>query len=103
MPVLNLISDQRMSRFRGYLRLLAAHHFAMLWASVANTIPACFWSLYNLVSHPDALQVVRQQIVDELKLRGDEFSPDTDVTLSRDLLDKLLYLGKPLDQKLAAS
>lgn len=75
----------------------------MLWASVANTIPACFWSMYNLVSHPDALQVVRQQILDELKLSGVEFSPDTDVTLSRDLLDKLLYLGKALDPKLAAS
>lgn len=77
--------------------LLAAHHFAMLWASVANTIPACFWSMYNLVSHPDALQVVRQQIVDVLNLSGVEFSSDKDVSLSKDLLDKLLYLGEPLD------
>lgn len=68
----------------------------MLWASVANTIPACFWSMYNLVSHPDALQVVRQQILDILNLSGVEFSTDKDVTLSKDLLDKLLYLGQAL-------
>lgn len=71
----------------------------MLWASVANTIPACFWSMYNLVSHPDALQVVRQQICDVLSLSGVEFSADKDVTLSKDLLDKLLYLGWALDYK----
>lgn len=75
----------------------------MLWASVANTVPACFWSLYNLVSHPDALQAVRQQILDVLQLSGVEFSPDKDVTLSRDLLDKLVYLGKVPDQALAVS
>eukprot|EP00066_Takifugu_rubripes_P026144 XP_011615410.1 PREDICTED: LOW QUALITY PROTEIN: 25-hydroxycholesterol 7-alpha-hydroxylase-like [Takifugu rubripes] len=81
----------------------AAHHFAMLWASVANTIPACFWSMYNLVSHPDSLQVVRQQILDELKLSGVQFSTDTDVTLSRDLLDKLLYLESSVNESLRLS
>lgn len=75
----------------------------MLWASVANTIPACFWSMYNLVSHPDALRVVRQQIFDVLKLSGVEFSVDKDVTLSKDFLDKLLYLGKALDCRSAVS
>lgn len=73
----------------------------MLWASVANTIPTCFWSMYNLVSHPDALQVVREQILDLLNLSGVEFSTDKDVTLSKDLLDKLLYLGSALDCTLA--
>lgn len=59
--------------------------------------------MYNLVSHPDALQVVRQQILDVLRLSGVEFSPDKDVTLSRDVLDKLVYLGKVPDQALAVS
>ena len=49
--------------------------------------------MYNLVSHPDALQVVRQQIIDVLNLSGVQFSADKDVTLSKDFLDKLLYLG----------
>lgn len=65
----------------------------MLWASVANTIPASFWTMYHLVSHPEALQVVRQEIHDVLNLSGVEFSNDKDVTLSREQLDKLLYLG----------
>uniref|UniRef100_H3CDD3 Cytochrome P450, family 7, subfamily B, polypeptide 1 n=2 Tax=Tetraodon nigroviridis TaxID=99883 RepID=H3CDD3_TETNG len=81
----------------------AAHHFAMLWASVANTIPACFWSMYNLVSHPDALRVVRQQIFDVLKLSGVEFSVDKDVTLSKDFLDKLLYLESAINESLRLS
>lgn len=86
-------SNRGLRHFDSLPCVLAAHHFAMLWASVANTIPACFWSMYNLVSHPDALQVVRQQIVDVLSLSGVEFGADKDVTLSKDLLDKLLYLG----------
>lgn len=90
------VSNQRLSHFHRLPCLLAGHHFAMLWASVANTIPACFWSMYNLVSHPDALQVVRQQILDILNLSGVEFSTDKDVTLSKEFLDKLLYLGQAL-------
>lgn len=65
----------------------------MLWAAVANTIPASFWALYHLVSHPEALQVVRQQIHDVLELSGVQFNTDRDVTLSKDQLDQLLYLG----------
>lgn len=70
-----------------------AHHFAILWASVANTVPACFWTLYHLLVHPTALQQVRQEILDVLELAGIPFSSDSDVTLSRELLDQLLYLG----------
>lgn len=72
----------------------SAHHFAILWASVANTVPASFWALYHLVSHPAALQVVRQEILDVLKLSGVQFGGDRDVMLSREQLDRLLYLGR---------
>lgn len=65
----------------------------MLWASVGNTAPATFWAMYYLVSHPDALQVVRQELHDVLTLSGVDFSSDRDVTLSREQLEKLLYLG----------
>uniref|UniRef100_A0A672HZK6 Cytochrome P450, family 7, subfamily B, polypeptide 1 n=1 Tax=Salarias fasciatus TaxID=181472 RepID=A0A672HZK6_SALFA len=68
---------------------LSAHHFAFLWASVGNTVPA----MYYLVSHPEALQVVRQEIQKVLSLSGVEFSSDTDVKLHREQLDKLRYLG----------
>ncbi|XP_044075537.1 cytochrome P450 7B1 isoform X3 [Siniperca chuatsi] len=81
----------------------AAHHFAILWASVGNTVPACFWAMYYLVSHPEALEVVRQEIHDVLRLSGVEFSSDKDLTLSRDQLEKLLYLESAVNESLRLS
>ncbi|CAJ1073159.1 -hydroxycholesterol 7-alpha-hydroxylase isoform X3 [Xyrichtys novacula] len=81
----------------------AAHHFAILWASVGNTIPACFWSMYYLVSHPEALEKVRQEIHEALRLSGVEFSTDKDVALSREQLDKLLYLESAINESLRLS
>uniref|UniRef100_A0A3Q3XJH8 Uncharacterized protein n=1 Tax=Mola mola TaxID=94237 RepID=A0A3Q3XJH8_MOLML len=81
----------------------AAHHFAMLWASVANTIPTCFWALYHLLSQPEALQAVQQEVHDILNLSKVEFSSDRDVVLSREQLDKLLYLGTAINESLRLS
>ncbi|XP_070701831.1 cytochrome P450 7B1 [Pempheris klunzingeri] len=81
----------------------AAHHFAVLWASVGNTIPASFWAMYYLMSQPDALEVVRQEVLDVLKVSGVEFSSDRDVTLSRDQLEKLLYLESAINESLRLS
>ncbi|XP_041804861.1 cytochrome P450 7B1 isoform X1 [Chelmon rostratus] len=81
----------------------AAHHFAILWASVANTVPATFWAMYYLVSHPEALEVVRQEIHDILNLSGIEFSTDKEVMLSRQQLDKLLYLESTINESLRLS
>ncbi|XP_059200710.1 cytochrome P450 7B1 [Centropristis striata] len=81
----------------------AAHHFAIFWASVGNTIPACFWAVYYLVSHPEALQVVRQEIHERLRLDGVEFSCDSDVALSREQLDRLVYLESAINESLRLS
>ncbi|XP_026216805.1 cytochrome P450 7B1 isoform X3 [Anabas testudineus] len=81
----------------------AAHHFAMLWASVGNTAPATFWAMYYLVSHPEALQVVRQELHDLLTLSGVDFSSDKDVMLSREQLEKLLYLESSINESLRLS
>lgn len=80
-----------------------AHHFAILWASVANTVPATFWTLYHLLSHPAALKLVRQEILDVLELAGIQFSCDRDVTLSREQLDQLLYLDSSIRESLRLS
>nr|AGN04326.1 cytochrome P450 [Oryzias melastigma] len=80
-----------------------AHHFAMLWASVGNTLPATFWAMYFLVSHPEALQTVRQEILDVLRDDGVEFSTDRDVELSKEQLDKLIYLGSSINESLRLS
>ncbi|XP_014876307.1 25-hydroxycholesterol 7-alpha-hydroxylase isoform X1 [Poecilia latipinna] len=71
----------------------AAHHFAILWASVGNTLPATFWAAYFLVSQVEALKVVRQEIVDVLRDSGVDFSTSSDVMLSKEQLDKLIFLG----------
>ncbi|XP_061776620.1 cytochrome P450 7B1 [Nerophis ophidion] len=81
----------------------AAHHFAILWASVGNTVPAAFWAAYYLLSHPVALEAVHREIHDVLKQSGMEFGGDAEVTLSRELLDKLLYLESAIKESLRLS
>ncbi|XP_022066936.1 cytochrome P450 7B1 isoform X2 [Acanthochromis polyacanthus] len=81
----------------------AAHHFAILWASVGNTVPATFWALYHLVSHPAALQAVRQEIQDVLQQDGVGWNRDGDVTLSRQQLERLLYLESAIRESLRLS
>ncbi|XP_031592560.1 cytochrome P450 7B1 [Oreochromis aureus] len=76
----------------------AAHHFAILWASLGNTVPATFWAMYYLVSHPEALQFVRQELEDVLRLSGVEFSRDQDVTLTPAHLEKLLYMESAIKE-----
>ncbi|XP_068196614.1 cytochrome P450 7B1 [Antennarius striatus] len=81
----------------------AGHHFAMLWASVANTVPASFWVLYYLLSHPEALEVVRREIRDVLNLSGFWFSTDKEMKLSREQLDKLRYMESSIKESLRLS
>lgn len=78
----------------------AAHHFAILWASLGNTVPAIFWVMYYLVSHPEALQFVRRELEDVLRLSGGEFSRDKDVTLTPAHLEKLLYMESAIEESL---
>ncbi|MEQ2312482.1 hypothetical protein AMECASPLE_031484 [Ameca splendens] len=81
----------------------AAHHFAILWASVGNTVPATFWATYFLVSQPEALKMVRQEIVDVLRDSGIKFSTDKDVMLSKEQLDKLIFLESSINESLRLS
>lgn len=61
---------------------------------MGNTLPATFWAAYFLLSQPEALQAVRQEILDVLQDSGVDFSPDRDVMFSKEQLDKLIYLGR---------
>nr|BAR88396.1 cytochrome P450, family 7, subfamily A, polypeptide 1 [Lethenteron reissneri] len=40
----------------------ARTHLALLWASLANTLPAAFWSLFYLLRSPEAMQAARKEI-----------------------------------------
>ncbi|XP_037132549.1 cytochrome P450 7B1 isoform X1 [Syngnathus acus] len=72
----------------------AAHHLAMLWASVANTAPAAFWATYHLLRHPEALRAVRQEILEVLERSGRGFSDDMDLALAAEQLDHMILLGR---------
>ncbi|XP_048364220.1 25-hydroxycholesterol 7-alpha-hydroxylase isoform X2 [Sphaerodactylus townsendi] len=76
----------------------AAHHFAFMWASVGNTIPATFWAVYYLLRHPEALAVVRDEIDHLLQSTGQERGPGCHIHITREQLDNLVYLESALNE-----
>ncbi|XP_054840678.1 cytochrome P450 7B1 isoform X2 [Eublepharis macularius] len=78
----------------------AAHHFAFMWASVGNTIPATFWAVYYLLRHPEALAVVRDEIDHLLQSTGQERRPGCNIRLTREQLDSLVYLESAINESL---
>ncbi|XP_050564662.1 cytochrome P450 7B1 isoform X2 [Cygnus atratus] len=78
----------------------AAHHFAFLWASVGNTIPATFWAMYYLLRHPEALAAVRDEIDHLLQSTGQKRGPTYNIHLTREQLDNLVYLESALNESL---
>ncbi|XP_068252997.1 LOW QUALITY PROTEIN: cytochrome P450 7B1 [Nyctibius grandis] len=78
----------------------AAHHFAFLWASVGNTIPATFWAMYYLLRHPEALAAVRDEVDHLLQSTGQKRGPTYNIQLTREQLDNLVYLESALNESL---
>ena len=80
----------------------AAHHFAILWASVGNTVPATFWALYYLINQQEALQAVRNELHQVLQLpeaQGPQLPEaqgpqQPEVMISKEQLDQLLFMGE---------
>ncbi|XP_077363049.1 cytochrome P450 7B1 [Festucalex cinctus] len=82
----------------------AAHHLAMLWASVANTAPAAFWATYHLLRHPEALHAVRQEIRSVLRRSGGRgFSASADLALTAEQLDNMILLESAVQESLRLS
>nr|XP_061795384.1 cytochrome P450 7A1-like [Nerophis lumbriciformis] len=82
----------------------AAHHFAMLWASVANTAPATFWVAYHLLRQPEALDAVRREILQVLELdEHEDLRADADVELDTDRLDRMILLESAIHETLRLS
>uniref|UniRef100_A0A8D2D5Q6 25/26-hydroxycholesterol 7alpha-hydroxylase n=1 Tax=Sciurus vulgaris TaxID=55149 RepID=A0A8D2D5Q6_SCIVU len=71
---------------------IGAHHFAFLWASVANTIPAMFWAMYYLLQHPEAMEALRDEIDCLLKSTGQKKESGFSLHLTREQLDSLVCL-----------
>ncbi|XP_074057134.1 cytochrome P450 7B1 [Macrotis lagotis] len=77
-----------------------AHHFAFLWASVANTIPATFWTLYHLLQHPEAVAMLRDEIEHLLQSTGQKKELDFNIQFTREQLDSLVYLESIINEAL---
>ncbi|CAL8277608.1 unnamed protein product [Lota lota] len=81
----------------------AAHHFAMLWASVGNTVPATFWALYYLISQQEALQAVRQELHRVLQLPEAQGPQQSEVMISKEQLDQLFLMDSAVNESLRLS
>ncbi|XP_051984801.1 cytochrome P450 7B1-like isoform X1 [Xyrauchen texanus] len=81
----------------------AAHHFAMLWASVGNTIPAAFWCLYHLLSCPEALAAVQAEIVNVVGEEKMQSICKEDIMITRKQLDQMIYLESSVNESLRLS
>ncbi|XP_028626199.1 cholesterol 7-alpha-monooxygenase [Grammomys surdaster] len=52
----------------------AKTHLAILWASQANTIPATFWSLFQMIRSPEAMKAASEEVNRALQSAGQELS-----------------------------
>ncbi|XP_077077973.1 cytochrome P450 7B1 isoform X1 [Siphateles boraxobius] len=97
----------RMALFQQYDSLQdkdkAAHHFAMLWASVGNTIPAAFWCLYHLITCPEALAAVRAEIRNVVGEKDMQLIIKEDITITRQQLEQMVYLESSVNESLRLS
>ncbi|KAI5126788.1 Cytochrome P450 7B1 [Manis pentadactyla] len=71
---------------------MGAHHFALFWASLTNTIPAMFWVMYHLLRHPEVMAVLREEIDHLLESTGQKKGPEFSIHFTREQLDSLVYL-----------
>ncbi|XP_004842208.1 cholesterol 7-alpha-monooxygenase [Heterocephalus glaber] len=52
----------------------AKTHLAVLWASQANTIPATFWSLFQMIRSPEAMKAAAEEVNRALESAGHQLS-----------------------------
>ncbi|KAJ3595976.1 hypothetical protein NHX12_002385 [Muraenolepis orangiensis] len=80
-----------------------AHHFAILWASVGNTVPASFWALYYLINQQEALQAIRQELHRVLQHPESQDPWEPEVMISKDQLEQLVYMESAINESLRLS
>ncbi|KFO25975.1 25-hydroxycholesterol 7-alpha-hydroxylase, partial [Fukomys damarensis] len=71
---------------------IGAHHFALLWASIANTIPVMFWAMYYVLRHPEAADALHDEIDHLLQSTGQKKGSGIFIHLTREQLDSLVCL-----------
>ncbi|XP_031232267.1 25-hydroxycholesterol 7-alpha-hydroxylase isoform X2 [Mastomys coucha] len=90
------IVQERQDTLKKYYRHedfeIGAHHLGLLWASLANTIPAMFWAMYYILRHPEAMEALRDEIDSFLQSTGQKKGPGISVHFTREQLDSLVCL-----------
>ncbi|XP_051054331.1 cytochrome P450 7B1 [Phodopus roborovskii] len=71
---------------------IGGHHLGFLWASLANTIPAMFWTMYFLLQHPESIKVIRDEIESFLQSTGQKKGLEFSIHFTREQLDSLVSL-----------
>ncbi|XP_066271400.1 cytochrome P450 7A1-like [Branchiostoma lanceolatum] len=82
----------------------AACNFTTMWASLSNTVPAAFWTLYHLLKDPDAMDAVRAEVDQVLKKTGQSLETvkagGEMIHLTRQQLNDMRCLGSAINEAL---
>uniref|UniRef100_A0A8C9ARN9 Cholesterol 7-alpha-monooxygenase n=1 Tax=Prolemur simus TaxID=1328070 RepID=A0A8C9ARN9_PROSS len=82
----------------------AKTHLAILWASQANTIPATFWSLFQMIRNPEAMKAATEEVNKTLENAGQKISFEGSlICLNRMQLNDLPVLDSIIKESLRLS
>lgn len=65
--------------------------YALLWAAAANTNTSVFWSIYFMITHPDALKAAEKEIGEHLEKSGQTGMKEMKFTRAE--LDQMIVLN----------
>ncbi|KAL4671756.1 hypothetical protein H8959_004465 [Pygathrix nigripes] len=82
----------------------AKTHLVVLWASQANTIPATFWSLFQMIRNPEAMKAATEEVKRTLENAGQKVSLEGNpICLSQTQLNDLPVLESIIKESLRLS
>ncbi|XP_032614325.1 cytochrome P450 7A1 [Hylobates moloch] len=82
----------------------AKTHLVVLWASQANTIPATFWSLFQMIRNPEAMKAATEEVKRTLENAGQKVSLEGNpICLSQTELNDLPVLDSIIKESLRLS
>nr|3DAX_A Chain A, Cytochrome P450 7A1 [Homo sapiens]3DAX_B Chain B, Cytochrome P450 7A1 [Homo sapiens] len=82
----------------------AKTHLVVLWASQANTIPATFWSLFQMIRNPEAMKAATEEVKRTLENAGQKVSLEGNpICLSQAELNDLPVLDSIIKESLRLS
>ncbi|XP_067568374.1 cytochrome P450 7A1 isoform X2 [Pseudorca crassidens] len=82
----------------------AKSFLAVLWASQANTIPATFWSLFQMIRNPEAMKAATEEVNKMLENAGQKIRfEDNPIYLNRIQLDDMPVLDSIIKESLRLS